>query len=520
MLPVTTDNSTHDVSALSQANTGGRLIVVVDDNVVKADRLLRQIAAARGPAGAVLNSLSADQRADKIIRQSMLQIAATALVPAHFNWMIMNALSIVEILRIARVYGASLDREQAGKLLTQLFAAAGTWFVVAQVGSKFLPAAVETTGFGYVGGVTLDLVVSAAQAYALGVTTKAYFRGEPSEELGKIMRSAFKQARKELNPKQLAKLREEARIVAFDYAKLQQVLASEVGRNVVDHILQTNPEDAEALTMYMSEKRLDRLADFSVDDLKALDDRGGIAHELWELLCEEVDMPALLEVAGTSGVDVGILATLERLRGHDVDVRPVACSATAGLQFPLGHPRPRVVYVVHPGLPAVYYPIAHFHRFAFEHKFAEAVRLVESLGATEIEVMSATGWSQDFAATLSVPLGFRPLRGEAEFGGRAESRAYALFKATYKSTNKPTLPDNPVWYAHEPTWRQIAEGRLKYGLRDFSLDVRYQDNFGINAKLAATMQSVDPTLDLGGAFVEHQATIWRIVGLFGDAVAA
>ena len=42
-----------------------------------------------------------------------------------------------------------------------------------------------------------------------------------------------------------------------------------------------------------------------------------------------------------------------------------------------------------------------------------------------------------------------------------------------------------VWYQHEPTWKAIAEGRMRFGLREFLLNVTYEDDFGVNAGLKA-----------------------------------
>jgi hypothetical protein len=49
-------------------------------------------------------------------------------------------------------------------------------------------------------------------------------------------------------------------------------------------------------------------------------------------------------------------------------------------------------------------------------------------------------------------------------------------------------------------------------LREFSLDVRSSDDFGINASLKALVNKVG--LDAGGKFVEHVETIWRLEGEF------
>jgi hypothetical protein len=188
-------------------------------------------------------------------------------------------------------------------------------------------------------------------------------------------------------------------------------------------------------------------------------------------------------------------------------LRIIDRATAGGLRFPLGHPRNKVVYVGHPAIPAVYYPLAEFHRRTFEHKFAEAVQLLMSLSAREIEVEHQAGWGKEFSGKLNIPLA-----AAVEAGGKREARRDLLFKARFQSPRKPALPDQLIWYHHEPTWHQVAEGRLKYGLQEFSLALRYEDDYGVNAGLQTSL--IGHGLELGGKFEGHESTVWRMVGCF------
>jgi hypothetical protein len=79
----------------------------------------------------------------------------------------------------------------------------------------------------------------------------------------------------------------------------------------------------------------------------------------------------------------------------------------------------------------------------------------------------------------------------------------------------PRVPDGLAWFQHELTWQQIAEGRQEFGLRDFELVLRYEDDYGVNAGLKVAASGVG--LDMGGQFEDHEATAWRIVGRFRSA---
>jgi hypothetical protein len=202
------------------------------------------------------------------------------------------------------------------------------------------------------------------------------------------------------------------------------------------------------------------------------------------------------------------------LKERGINVLTIGNSEASTLTFPPGHPRSNVLYIGHPAKPHVYYTAAQFHRVTFEHKFSEAIRILMCLGATHIKVEFIRGWKRDFAAQLSVPLGPAPAASVSASVG-TQSRENLLFEATLCSNRLAALPDDLIWYAHEPTWQNIADGRLNHGLMDFSLTVSYEDDFGINLGLTASAQRAG--MELGGKFEDHQNTVWQVVGKFSHS---
>lgn len=192
----------------------------------------------------------------------------------------------------------------------------------------------------------------------------------------------------------------------------------------------------------------------------------------------------------------------------------VAKSKINLFQLPPGHPRNSLVYAGHPGIPAVYVPLADFHRLTFEHKFAEAVSLLMHLGAKTFKVEHVTGWGVEFSSHLSIGLpAIAPkIEVEAEAGSKQQTQQTLLFHATLDNKQAPSLPANLIWYPYEATWQQIAEGRLKFGLKDFLLYLNYNDDFGINAGLKLKLEKAG--LDIGGTFERLTATTWRLSGKF------
>lgn len=199
-----------------------------------------------------------------------------------------------------------------------------------------------------------------------------------------------------------------------------------------------------------------------------------------------------------------------KAREGGLDILLIAHSEAAPLQFPPGHPRTQTMYVAHPAASSVYYTTASFHRMAFEHKFSEAIRLLMGLGASRITVEHIRGWSEEFSTAFSMGLGSEKIKASAGANGSASSKI--LFKATFQNHSAPVIPEGLVWYQHEPTWQTIAAGRLKHGLQEFSLNVTYEDDFGVNAGLKTRAQGAG--FELGGSFEDHVATVWTLQGEF------
>lgn len=211
-------------------------------------------------------------------------------------------------------------------------------------------------------------------------------------------------------------------------------------------------------------------------------------------------------------IETGLKA-VSKLRSKGIDVTLVSRSNAKKLIFPPGHPQEKTLYVGHPSNPPVYFPFSEFHRMTFEHKFSEALEMLMSLGATNVEVYRVKGWSHEFSLNLNIAISdWKP---GIEAGKDKKASAKLLFKATLAGKKKPKLPKELVWYPHELTWQKIADGRLKYGLKDFALIIQYEDDFGINAGLK--LKVLKSGLDIGGKFEDHKKTAWRIVGEFGKS---
>ena len=207
-----------------------------------------------------------------------------------------------------------------------------------------------------------------------------------------------------------------------------------------------------------------------------------------------------------------IEAAIKAARDQGINVLSVPRSESTVLQFPLGHPQDGVLYVGHPAVREIYYPTAQFHQLTFEHKLSEAIELLMALGAIEISVEHQVGWGREFSTNLNVPTVKAGEQVGTTAGGNTEKQRRLLFQISLEGISDPAVPDELVWYPHEPTWQQVAKSRVEYGMRSFSFLFHYKNDFGINADLEAKAGKAG--LNLGGNFENHESTIWKVQGSF------
>lgn len=239
--------------------------------------------------------------------------------------------------------------------------------------------------------------------------------------------------------------------------------------------------------------------------------------ELGDAVLGGLMVGGLAGAAAAAGVKAALRLWKARRRAEDVklDSLVVRASQATNLGFPNGHPLAGIVYAGDPGLRGRYYPVASFHRLMFESKVAEALRLVRSLGATEIAIEYLEGFDRGAGIDLS---GSVPLEGGVEAGasGSRTKKEHSRAKSTMQLSpaGTPYVPDDLVWFGSEPLWQEVAAARLESGLRAFTIDVSYTEDLGVNAALKAKIAKVG--LDVGGKFTEYQETIWKLSGTFTE----
>jgi hypothetical protein len=237
----------------------------------------------------------------------------------------------------------------------------------------------------------------------------------------------------------------------------------------------------------------------------------------WRKALNGVGLGLLIPFAPLAAASMLRKAVDEMRRGGQ-NLVPVPWADAQDLHFPVGHPRKDVVYIGHPVDEPTYIPVADFHRYLFEHKVAEAQRLIRSLGARTVEVTRIEGWDQTTGINLGVSVTGSPGAPAADAKGGVGSEAAhgrtILTTMKLNPTQPPHIPEGLIWLDHEPLWKEVAAARMESGLDAFVIDVRSTDDYGVHADLKVLVASSG--LDAGGQFVEHRNTVWRLQGTFSD----
>ena len=248
-----------------------------------------------------------------------------------------------------------------------------------------------------------------------------------------------------------------------------------------------------------------------------------LSDELAEKARAEVARPGqdsqgLLDRVRRRGVEIAdkaladVVSAALKMRSHDAEVLLLARGEAFDLRLPPPHPLPRTVYIGHPLVPAQYYPAAFFHRYLIEHKFAELLMLLTSLGASSIKVQQVQGRRKDDLIE-SVIGGIPGLDAKVNSKKKVFSRSQLAWSGTLPGHRRPHLPEGQmVWYDWEPMWKHIAEARISYGQQEFNLALRHDDSMGVDRDLKVAIKNAG--LEAGGEFVEHEAVAWRISGTF------
>lgn len=145
-------------------------------------------------------------QADGVIWTAVLANAGMGVLPLGINIWTFAAANTLMVVVLGGIYEYHLSKEDAGKLIRQIFGAVGWTWMASVLGLKFFAEVLKGVGVITMGGTTvagmaLDATLAGAITYALGYTTKDYFaRGKrmSKSELERHFKSKFEEGRQKV----------------------------------------------------------------------------------------------------------------------------------------------------------------------------------------------------------------------------------------------------------------------------------------------------------------------------------
>lgn len=180
------------------------------------------------------------------------------------------------------------------------------------------------------------------------------------------------------------------------------------------------------------------------------------------------------------------------------------------LVFQPGHPQNGCTYVQHPFTKNVYFEVNSFHDSMRERKQNELLRILESLGAysAHVEVRHGHEVRMNCAHELHTGTSVNLGTDGSEVSQSSTSEQQTTLEMSQRATkdwsfnppDKPSLPDDLVFYPTEETWQQLARSVLRGGLKRAQVDLEYKTEYGITEKhlsdVATSVKTLLPLFDM------------------------
>ena len=205
------------------------------------------------------------------------------------------------------------------------------------------------------------------------------------------------------------------------------------------------------------------------------------------------------------------------------------------LQFPIGHPVEKELYVGHPYNNKIYIPISTLEEALFMDRFQEFSYFLQSLGATKISIENKRGKAVEQMDNIgaetnaSAELGKAGISiASAETNRTASSNTdqsqnsykHVSREQVFSPTKKPFLPKNLVWYHHEPSWQRLHEQRVNGNLLVHNEIISTEQHQAISQNEKRSLQqslqyyvsnaNVSHSIDTSHMFTEKETTEWVI----------
>ncbi|MBP1931828.1 hypothetical protein [Ammoniphilus resinae] len=202
----------------------------------------------------------------------------------------------------------------------------------------------------------------------------------------------------------------------------------------------------------------------------------------------------------TTGIGLDMILSSLKLNER---LKLITFEEARNIKFKDVKPIENMIYVINPMDPTFYHKAPTFHEEMEDHKFSEAINLLQALGATEITAIKVENYGTRGAVDFTA--------GNGEVHSDHQSRTY--YHTRHNPRHKPSIPEGLVWYHNELQWKNIAEGRLRYGMESIEMEVELSNDFGINGKLIKDLGNA-LKLNVSTDYKEFKKTLIKISAVF------
>ncbi len=177
--------------------------------------------------------------------------------------------------------------------------------------------------------------------------------------------------------------------------------------------------------------------------------------------------------------------------------------------FPPQHPQEDIIYSSTDFEPNYYIPLSTFHQYSFNLKQSSFVEMCAHLGAKEIILVDETIDNKKTKLKIDLEINSsNTFENEFKTGEFNSEKIRFLFP---KPSEKKTTHYKSKWIESEPTWKTLQKLRLENNVSEYTAELNYTDEMGINLELATKF--LNKGLNIGGSFEKIKKTkrIYKVI---------
>ena len=169
--------------------------------------------------------------------------------------------------------------------------------------------------------------------------------------------------------------------------------------------------------------------------------------------------------------DLTKLSTLDQNQIMVVELRTLR---EANLDFPMGHPVAKQLYVCHPFCQNKFIPFENYELEFLEDRIREFCEIAQCLGASSIKIEAINEESKDEKSSLDGSIGIRGgnrvYSGNVNVHGKCSEnivdqlRNSMEFEQHFSTPVIPHIPENTIWLTKEPSWQRLIQQRMQGNL--------------------------------------------------------